>query len=207
MRFLTSRTLRYMGRRAVEVGKGLADAGRRSGERRGGRPWEDFYRRRWQRLKAVRSTCGAKGTGSRPCGVSVKGRISVPEPQKADLPIIYPHFPNDGPSGCPRWVLGLAACLPARDVSRASNADIGHFSARLPERYPSIRDKLLHFWREAKRGAGGDPVAAWEAIPSHPGLCRFLHGLGCGLPGLSCPAGDAASTKRLGSAAPSGPSA
>ena len=60
MRFLTSRTIRDRGRRAVEPEKDLAYAMRHDEERRSGRAWEDSCLRRWPYDKAVRFTHGGQ---------------------------------------------------------------------------------------------------------------------------------------------------
>lgn len=70
-------------------------------ERQGGRSWEDYYRRRWQHDKVVRSTHGVNCTGSCSFDVFVKDGIIVWEAQKTDYPTPHPDFPDYEPRGCP----------------------------------------------------------------------------------------------------------
>ena len=56
MRLLSSRTLRYFGQRAKELAHNFENAHHPYEERQGGRSWEDYYRRRWQHDKVVRSS-------------------------------------------------------------------------------------------------------------------------------------------------------
>ena len=147
MRFLTSRTLRYFGQRAGELARNLENAAHPYEERRGGRSWEDYYRRRWQHDKVVRSTHGVNCTGSCSFDVFVKDGIIVWEAQKTDYPTPHPDFPDYEPRGCPR---GVSASW--------------YVYSPLRVKYPYIRGRLLELWRDAKREADGDPVAAWEAL-------------------------------------------
>lgn len=100
MRFLTSRTIRDRGRRAVEPGKDLAYAMRHDEERRGGRAWEDSCRRRWPYDKAVRFTHGANCPDLCSFDVFAKGGIIVWKSQKTDnltpYPDIFDHEPRGG---------------------------------------------------------------------------------------------------------------
>ena len=52
----------------------------------GQRVWEDFYRKRWQYDKKVRSTHGVNCTGSCSWDVYVKNGILVWETQRTDYP-------------------------------------------------------------------------------------------------------------------------
>ena len=67
----------------------------------GKRDWEDFYRRRWQYDKRVRSTHGVNCTGSCSWNVYVKDGIIVSELQAVDYPSCGPDFPDHEPRGCP----------------------------------------------------------------------------------------------------------
>ena len=104
MRFLSSRTLRYFGQRAKELAHNFENAHHPYEERQGGRSWEDYYRRRWQHDKVVRSTHGVNCTGSCSFDVFVKDGIIVWEAQKTDYPTPHPDFPDYEPRGCPRGV-------------------------------------------------------------------------------------------------------
>ena len=86
MRFLNSRTLRYFGQRARELAHNFENTHHPYEERQGGRSWEDYYRRRWQHDKVVRSTHGVNCTGSCSFDVFVKDGIIVWEAQKTDYP-------------------------------------------------------------------------------------------------------------------------
>ena len=94
MRFLNSRTLRYFGQRARELAHNFENAHHPYEERQGGRSWEDYYRRRWQHDKVVRSTHGVNCTGSCSFDVFVKDGIIVWEAQKTDYPTPHPVFPG-----------------------------------------------------------------------------------------------------------------
>ena len=67
--------------------------------RSGRRDWEEFYRRRWQYDKKVRSTHGVNCTGSCSWDVYVKNGIVVWEMQRTDYPSCGPGFPNHEPRG------------------------------------------------------------------------------------------------------------
>lgn len=151
MRFLNSRTLRYFGQRARELAHNFENAHHPYEERQGGRSWEDYYRRRWQHDKVVRSTHGVNCTGSCSFDVFVKDGIIVWEAQKTDYPTPHPDFPDYEPRGCPR---GVSASW--------------YVYSPLRVKYPYIRGKLLEMWKAAKQASNNDPVAAWEAIQSDP---------------------------------------
>ena len=151
MRFLNSRTLRYFGQRARELAHNFENAHHPYEERQGGRSWEDYYRRRWQHDKVVRSTHGVNCTGSCSFDVFVKDGIIVWEAQKTDYPTPHPDFPDYEPRGCPR---GVSASW--------------YVYSPLRVKYPYIRGKLLEMWKAAKQANNNDPVAAWEAIQSDP---------------------------------------
>ena len=94
MRFLNSRTLRYFGQRARELAHNFENAHHPYEERQGGRSWEDYYRRRWQHDKVVRSTHGVNCTGSCSFDVFVKDGIIVWEAQRPTIPRLTPISPT-----------------------------------------------------------------------------------------------------------------
>lgn len=121
-----------------------------TGFRCGQREWEDFYRRRWQHDKKIRSTHGVNCTGSCSWDVYVKNGILVWETQSTDYPACGEGFPNHEPRGCPRG----ATC-----------SWYTYSPVRL--KHPLIRSSLLEMWRESL-GRHADPVAAWESIVKDP---------------------------------------
>ncbi len=112
----------------------------------GQREWEEFYRKRWQYDKKVRSTHGVNCTGSCSWDVYVKNGIIVWETQRTDYPTCGAGFPNHEPRGCPRG---------------ATFSWYTYSPVRL--KYPLIRSSLLRMWRSAL-ASGSDPVSAWRAI-------------------------------------------
>jgi len=116
----------------------------------GQRSWEDYYRRRWQYDKKVRSTHGVNCTGSCSWDVYVKDGIIVWETQRTDYPAVGPDFPNHEPRGCPRG---------------ATFSWYTYSPVRL--KHPLVRSTLIEMWREAK-AKGSDPVAAWKQICEDP---------------------------------------
>jgi nitrate reductase alpha subunit len=112
----------------------------------GQRKWEDFYRRRWQYDKKVRSTHGVNCTGSCSWDVYVKNGIIVWETQKTDYPSCGAGYPDHEPRGCPRG---------------CTFSWYTYSPVRL--KYPLIRSALLEMWRE-NLGTGADPVQAWRSI-------------------------------------------
>ncbi|AFM23682.1 nitrate reductase subunit alpha [Desulfomonile tiedjei] len=116
----------------------------------GQREWEDFYRRRWQFDKKVRSTHGVNCTGSCSWDVFVKDGIIVWEVQNVDYPGCGPDSPDHEPRGCPRG---------------ATYSWYTYSPVRV--KYPYIRSNLLEMWREALKNSG-DPVAAWQSIVEDP---------------------------------------
>ena len=112
----------------------------------GQRAWEDFYRRRWQYDKVVRSTHGVNCTGSCSWNVYVKDGIIVWETQKTDYPGTGPDTPDYEPRGCPRG---------------ATFSWYVYSPVRL--KYPYIRSALVELWRDAL-GRNPDPVSAWAEI-------------------------------------------
>ena len=116
----------------------------------GQREWEEFYRKRWQYDKKVRSTHGVNCTGSCSWDVYVKNGIIVWETQRTDYPTCGAGYPNHEPRGCPRG---------------ATFSWYTYSPVRL--KYPLIRSSLLHLWRSAL-ASGSDPVAAWRSIVADP---------------------------------------
>ena len=114
----------------------------------GQREWEEFYRRRWQYDKKVRSTHGVNCTGSCSWDVYVKNGIIVWETQRTDYPSCGLGFPNHEPRGCPRG---------------ATYSWYTYSPVRL--KHPLVRSTLLEMWREAL-AEHPDPVAAWRGIVS-----------------------------------------
>jgi nitrate reductase alpha subunit len=117
----------------------------------GQREWEDFYRRRWQYDKKVRSTHGVNCTGSCSWDVYVKNGIIVWETQRTDYPSCGTGFPNHEPRGCPRG---------------ATYSWYTYSPVRL--KHPLIRSTLLQLWRDAL-SQHGDPVSAWKSIVGDEG--------------------------------------
>ncbi|CAB5123318.1 Respiratory nitrate reductase alpha chain (EC [Olavius algarvensis associated proteobacterium Delta 3] len=116
----------------------------------GQREWEDFYRRRWQYDKKVRSTHGVNCTGSCSWDVYVKNGILVWETQRTDYPACGEGYPNHEPRGCPRG---------------ATYSWYTYSPVRL--KHPLIRSVLVDMWRDTLREVG-DPIHAWEHIVSNP---------------------------------------
>lgn len=116
----------------------------------GSREWENFYRRRWQYDKKVRSTHGVNCTGSCSWDVYVKDGIIVWELQRGDYPGCGPDLPDYEPRGCPRG---------------ATYSWYTYSPLRL--RYPYVRSVLLDMWRAALKSES-DPVAAWQSIVEAP---------------------------------------
>ena len=116
----------------------------------GQRVWEDFYRKRWQYDKKVRSTHGVNCTGSCSWDVYVKNGILVWETQRTDYPDCGKGFPNHEPRGCPRG---------------ATYSWYTYSPVRL--KYPLMRSSLLQMFRTALE-ARNDPVSAWRSIVEDP---------------------------------------
>ncbi|MDY0042661.1 MAG: molybdopterin-dependent oxidoreductase, partial [Desulforhabdus sp.] len=116
----------------------------------GERDWEDFYRRRWQYDKVVRSTHGVNCTGSCSWNVYVKDGIIVWETQKTDYPGTGPNLPDYEPRGCPRG---------------ATYSWYTYSPVRV--KHPYIRSELWQIWKQAL-AAHEDPVAAWQSIAADP---------------------------------------
>ncbi len=124
----------------------------------GQREWEEFYRRRWQYDKKVRSTHGVNCTGSCSWDVYVKNGIIVWETQRTDYPSCGLGFPNHEPRGCPRG---------------ATYSWYTYSPVRL--KHPLVRSTLLEMWREAL-AEHPDPVAAWRGIVSDEAKRKSLPG-------------------------------
>ena len=121
----------------------------------GGRDADTFYRDRWSHDKVVRSTHGVNCTGSCSWKVYVKDGIITWESQETDYPSVGPDRPEYEPRGCPR---GAAFSWYTYSPTRV--------------RYPYVRGRLLELYRDARRRAGGDPVAAWASIVDDPEVSR-----------------------------------
>ena len=119
-------------------------------DRCGQRQWEDYYRKRWQYDKKVRSTHGVNCTGSCSWDVYVKNGILVWETQRTDYPACGEGYPNHESRGCPRG---------------ATYSWYTYSPVRL--KHPLIRSSLLAMRREALREES-DPVSAWESIAGNP---------------------------------------
>jgi anaerobic selenocysteine-containing dehydrogenase len=116
----------------------------------GQREWEDFYRRRWQYDKKVRSTHGINCTGSCSWDVYVKNGILVWETQRTDYPDSGEGYPNHEPRGCPRGATySWYTCSPVR------------------LKYPLVRSSLMEMWQNALQ-QNQDPVVAWKSIIDNP---------------------------------------
>ncbi|HHP7236735.1 MAG TPA: nitrate reductase subunit alpha, partial [Desulfobacterales bacterium] len=143
LRFLRPRGGRH-GCREEKLGDGWGEI------RCGQRDWEDFYRRRWQYDKKVRSTHGVNCTGSCSWDVYVKNGIIVWETQCTDYPACGSGYPNHEPRGCPRG---------------ATYSWYTYSPVRL--KHPLVRSELLQMWRSAL-SQHPDPVEAWRSIVEDP---------------------------------------
>ncbi|AYB45393.1 nitrate reductase subunit alpha [Paenibacillus lautus] len=110
------------------------------------REWEDMYRKRWSHDKVVRTTHGVNCTGSCSWKVFVKNGIITWENQQIDYPSCGPDMPEFEPRGCPRG---------------ASFSWYEYSPLRV--KYPYMRGRLWHMWKEALN-EHGDPIAAWASI-------------------------------------------
>ena len=114
------------------------------------REWEDFYRRRWQYDKVVRTTHGVNCTGSCSWKVFVKNGIITWENQATDYPATGPDMPEYEPRGCPR------------------GASFSWYTySPLRVKFPYVRGILLDFWRDALKKTE-DHVKAWQLIAEDP---------------------------------------
>lgn len=123
----------------------------------GQREWENFYRRRWQYDKKIRSTHGVNCTGSCSWDVYVKNGILVWETQNTDYPDCGVGYPNHEPRGCPRGT---------------TYSWYTYSPVRL--KHPLIRSSLVKMWREAL-DEHHDPVDAWTSIIDDPEKRRRFH--------------------------------
>ncbi|MFB4322830.1 nitrate reductase subunit alpha [Priestia sp. BR_2] len=114
------------------------------------REWEDMYRKRWSHDKVVRTTHGVNCTGSCSWKVFVKNGIITWENQQIDYPSCGPDIPEFEPRGCPRG---------------ASFSWYEYSPLRV--KYPYMRGRLWHMWKEALN-EHGDPIAAWASIVEDP---------------------------------------
>lgn len=116
---------------------------------------EDFYRKRWQHDKEVRSTHGVNCTGSCSWKIFVKKGIVTWEVQQTDYPENRPDQPNHEPRGCPRG---------------ASYSWYLYNSGRV--KHPMIRQELLEAY-ESEKVRLSDPVLAWEAVMDNSETSRL----------------------------------
>ena len=68
------------------------------------RQWEEFYRKRWQHDRVVRSTHGVNCTGGCTWKIYVKDGIVTWEMQALDYPTLDPALPPYEPRGCQRGI-------------------------------------------------------------------------------------------------------
>ena len=120
----------------------------------GKREWEEYYRRRWQYDKAVRSTHGVNCTGGCSWIVYVKDGMIVWEVQEVDYPTTGTARPAYEPRGCPRG---------------ATYSWYVYSPVRV--KYPYVRGVLLEMWQEAL-ATHPDPVSAWASIVEDPAKAR-----------------------------------
>ncbi|MBI2303864.1 MAG: nitrate reductase subunit alpha [Chloroflexi bacterium] len=118
------------------------------------RAWEEFYRRRWQHDKMVRTSHGVNCSGSCSWMVYVKDGIVGWELQATDWPQINSDTPNYEPRGCQRGI-----------------SSSWYVYSPVRPKYPYVRGVLLDFYREAK-ARGLDPVEAWANIVEDPEKAR-----------------------------------
>ncbi len=111
-----------------------------------GRSWEDYYRKRWQYDKVVRSTHGVNCTGSCSWKIYVKNGLVTWEVQQTDYPATRPGLPNHEPRGCPR---GASYSWYLYSANRV--------------KHPMIRSALITAYRLAKEKVK-DPVQAWQMV-------------------------------------------
>lgn len=116
----------------------------------GHRDWEDYYRRRWQHDKVVRSTHGCNCTGSCSWQVFVKDGIVAWDALAVDYPEAGGEAPDYEPRGCPRGA-----------------ATSWYIYSPVRVKYPYVRSALLRLWREALE-LNRDPVLAWRSIVEDP---------------------------------------
>lgn len=115
------------------------------------RDWENMYRQRWSHDKVVRTTHGVNCTGSCSWKVFVKNGVITWENQQIDYPSCGPDMPEFEPRGCPRG---------------ASFSWYEYSPLRV--KYPYIRGKLWHLWKEAMAEHQDNPVKAWASIVENP---------------------------------------
>ena len=111
------------------------------------RRWEEFYRNRFQHDRIVRSTHGVNCTGGCSWQIHVKDGIVTWETQQIDYPLLENSLPPYEPRGCQRGI-----------------SYSWYLYSPLRIKYPLIRSALLDAYREKKRAANGDPMAAWKAL-------------------------------------------
>mgnify|MGYP001591329755 FL=1 len=110
------------------------------------RSWEDFYRRRWEHDKVVRSTHGVNCTGGCSWNVYVKNGIITWETQALDYPDFDQNMPPFEPRGCQRGI-----------------SFSWYIYSPIRVKYPYIRGALVDLWREARK-QHADPIQAWASV-------------------------------------------
>lgn len=115
------------------------------------RQWEEFYRNRFQHDRIVRSTHGVNCTGGCSWQIHVKDGIVVWETQQLDYPLLEDSLPPYEPRGCQRGI-----------------SYSWYLYSPLRIKYPLIRGALIDAFESEKKKAGGDAVAAWEALQKNP---------------------------------------
>ncbi len=112
----------------------------------GHRSWEQYYRKRWQYDKVVRSTHGVNCTGSCSWKIFVKNGLVTWEVQQTDYPATRPGLPNHEPRGCPR---GASYSWYLYSANRV--------------KHPMVRSVLVEAYR-AEKAKTNDPVEAWKQV-------------------------------------------
>ena len=115
------------------------------------RQWEEFYRNRFQHDRVVRSTHGVNCTGGCSWQIHVKDGVVVWETQQLDYPLLDNQLPPYEPRGCQRGI-----------------SFSWYLYSPVRIKYPLIRGALVDAFREEKAKAGGDALAAWEALQNNP---------------------------------------
>ena len=114
------------------------------------RQWENFYRKRWQHDKSIRSTHGVNCTGGCSWQIYVKDGIVTWEMQATDYPELEAGLPPYEPRGCQRGI-----------------SFSWYIYSPIRVKYPYIRGVLLDLWEEA-RVLHADPAEAWRFLVNDP---------------------------------------
>src|SRR5699024_5720862 len=134
---------------------------------------EDYYRRRWQHDKVVRTTHGVNCTGSCSWKVHVKDGIIAWETQQTDYPSTGPGMPDYEPRGCPRgarlsWYTYSPHRLPLPYIRSALRKRLRAAKSQKinpEEACPSIIDHedSRRTYKKA-RGKGGFVRTTWDEV-------------------------------------------